>query len=450
MRTVKTSCNGLYVGVAAALLVACSGTQTQTGSPAALPPAPAALDAAPTTMAHPADSQKIEHVVIIVQMSRSLNNLFLGYPGAKTASYGYDSKNQRIELKPVSISTKWTLEANAAAACNGRGKILGAGCRMNGFNLEKWSCGKPGHVPCPIKYPPYSYVPRTETKPYFQMAEQYVLGDQMYASNFDASSFGSLQYIISAQADGTTGYPSGLPGCGGGPHDWIKTLEGGRIHPCFEAKTLGNELDASNLSWAYYAAGGTKGICGNGSDRGSGYGPWIAYWAIKDICYGPDWNKDIIAPPRQFLADVKNGNLRTVSWITPAFQNSDQAGSDSSNGPAWVASLVNAVGESKYWDSTAIFVLWDSYGGWYDPEPPRYVGVGSLGFRVPLLIISPYAKHQYVSHVHYEHGSILRFAEDEFGLPQLAQSDRRATSPAADCFDFNQAPRQFVPIRASI
>ena len=68
--------------------------------------------------------------------------------------------------------------------------------------------------------------------------------------------------------------------------------------------------------------------------------------------------------------------------------------------------------------------------------------------RIPLLIVSPYAKKGFVSHVHYEHGSILRFIEDRFGLAQLAESDKRATSPALDCFDFSKPPRKFVPIKS--
>ena len=389
---------------------------------------------------------KIQHVVIIVQENRSLNNLFYGFPGADTVSFGYDSKNQKIALRPIGLATRWDLAHYSSgyyAACNGVGSIRGTDCRMNGFDLQRCK------LQCP-KNAPYSYVPHNETAPYLDMAHQYVLADEMFASNFDASSFGSLQYIIEAQDHGTIGYPSGLPGCGGGPNDWIKTIGGGRIHPCFNNTTLGDELDSARLSWAYYESGGTYGRCGNGSDRADhalAYGMWIAYWAIKHICYGPDWNNDIISPPRQFLTDVKDGQLRTVSWVTSTYQNSDKAGSDSATGPSWVASLVNAVGQSKYWNSTAIFIFWDSYGGWYDPEPPKYVDYEGLGFRVPLLIISPYAKQGYVSHVHYEHCSILKFMEDQFGLGRLAACDQRADSPAKDAFNFDAAPRKFIPIR---
>ena len=153
----------------------------------------------------------------------------------------------------------------------------------------------------------------------------------------------------------------------------------------------------------------------------------------------PRLEKDVIAQPSQFLTDVSNGKLRPVSWVTPTWANSDHAGCGSNTGPSWVASLVNAIGESKYWDSTAIFIFWDDYGGWYDPEPPAYVDYDGLGLRLPLLIVSPYAKQGYVSHVHYEHGSILKFVEDQFGLGRLSASDTRAKSPEKDCFDFNTA-----------
>jgi phospholipase C len=95
-----------------------------------------------------------------------------------------------------------------------------------------------------------------------------------------------------------------------------------------------------------------------------------------------------------------------------------------------------------------IFVQWDDWGGLYDRVPPPHRGYDGLGFRVPLLVISPYARKNHVSHVQYETASVLRFAEDLFGLDQLTAADARATSPAGDCLDFSQKPRAFVPIKA--
>ncbi len=152
---------------------------------------------------------KIRHVVIIIQENRSFNNLFYGYPGAKTAKYGYDSKGEKIRLEPVTLATTWDLEHQAEAvevACNGTGKIPGTDCRMNGFNKERRTCGR-GGPRCPSKYPAYSYVPHSETKPYFDMAKQYVLADEMFASNFDSSSFISHQYIISGRNESAVNYP---------------------------------------------------------------------------------------------------------------------------------------------------------------------------------------------------------------------------------------------------
>jgi phospholipase C len=388
-------------------------------------------------------SGKIKHIVIIVQENRSFNDLFYGYEGARTARYGYDTKREKIKLLPIPLETYWDIEHDSfgdVAACNGTGSIPGTHCRNDGFDKEYTGCG----YTCPIPHPQYAYVPHEETKPYFAMGEEWVLGDMMFASNFDASSFISHQYIISGQAESAVNYPDSAWGCSGGPSDQIYTLGKQReilySKPeivCWNPTTLGDELDTAGISWAYY-----------GEIYSGDPFMWVAYQAISHIYNGPDWNKDMISPPQQILTDVANGNLRSVSWLTPSWTNSDHAGSGSNTGPSWVASVVNAVGESKYWDSTAIFVFWDDYGGWYDPVPQPYADFDGLGMRVPLLVISPYARHGRVSHVRYEHGSILKFVEDTFGLGRLSASDTRANSPAADCFDFSQQPRPFVPIQS--
>ena len=135
-----------------------------------------------------------------------------------------------------------------------------------------------------------------------------------------------------------------------------------------------------------------------------------------------------------------------MTWVTPTCANSDHSSCYSTTGPDWVAAVVNAIGESPFWTNTVIFVMWDEWGGWYDHVKPPYVDYDGLGFRVPLLVISPYAKRGYVSHVQYEHGSLLKFVEDRFGLARLAATDARANSLEKDCFDFSQPPRLFQPI----
>src|SRR5271165_2609084 len=122
-------------------------------------------------------SGKIQHVVIIVQENRSFNNLFMGVHGAKTQSYGYDTKGNKITLQPVGLETNWDIEHDSwgfLTSCNGTGSFPGTNCQMNGFDNQYWGCGHYGSK-CPNSNPPYSYVPRTETKPYFEMAKYYAL-----------------------------------------------------------------------------------------------------------------------------------------------------------------------------------------------------------------------------------------------------------------------------------
>ena len=183
-------------------------------------------------------------------------------------------------------------------------------------------------------------------------------------------------------------------------------------------------------------------------------GFWEPFEAIKYVRYGPDWNRAISSRRRRtFLTDVQTAAVcADVSWVTPSKPDSDHPHDHSDLGPSWVASVVNAIGESKYWQTTAIIVLWDDWGGFYDNAPPPQLDYRGLGIRVPCLIISPYAKQNYVSHVQYEYGSVLRFIEEVYGFPAgsigpTAQgyTDGRAAS-LDDAFDFTKAPRQFTPI----
>ena len=382
-------------------------------------------------------NHKIQHVVIIIQENRSLDNLFQGFFGADTVSYGYNKQSQKITLRPVRLEARWDFEHSSSAffaACDGRGNFPGTDCKMDGFNGETVRCAPK----CPGANPAYSFVPHYETRPYFFIGKHYVLADKMFPSNFDSSSFVSHQYIIAGKASSTVDFPIGPWGCEGGGRIPTVTRQrtiGPDVSPCLNNKTLGDELDDAGLSWRYYT-----------SYVKAGGGIWSAYQAIKHIYGGPDWHKDILTPQTKFFRDVSAGDLPVVSWVTPTCVNSDHAGCGGKTGPDWVGSLVNAIGESKYWDSTVIFVFWDDYGGWYDHAPPSLVNYDGLGIRVPLLIVSAYAKEGYVSHVRYEHGSILKFIESQWGLARLSASDTRANSISPECFDFMKPARPFTKI----
>jgi phospholipase C len=147
------------------------------------------------------------------------------------------------------------------------------------------------------------------------------------------------------------------------------------------------------------------------------------------------------------LSDVGKGELADVTWVVPLLPLSDHAGSLSKRGPSWVASVVNVIGKSKFWSSTAVFVVWDDWGAWYDDVAPPQLDYDGLGIRVLFICVSPYAKSGYVDDTPYEFGSLLKFIEDRYALGTLGRSDARATAPLG-CFDFAQKARAFAQIEA--
>jgi phospholipase C len=178
-------------------------------------------------------------------------------------------------------------------------------------------------------------------------------------------------------------------------------------------------------------------------------GLWIAPDAIKHIRQEQHYHTEVLAPSSRVLQDILNGDLESVVWVTPDADDSDHAHVADGSGPSWVASVVNAIGLSKYWKDTVILLTWDDWGGWFDHvKPPRY-NAYELSFRVPLLVISPYSKRGYVSHRQHEMGSLLKFIEETYGLGSLGTTDVRADD-LADFFDFTQRPRKFIPIHAPV
>jgi phospholipase C len=433
-----------------------AGAAPSTGSSArqALRPRPAATPT-PTPSPSPTPSSKVQHIVIVIQENRSFDNLFQGYPGANTQSYGVGLPTgpggatpapgetptaiplQQIPLEaPYDI--KHFLQPFLDSYDNGK---------MDGFYKEPtvfYTAPPKGYVLPPN--PQYGYVPQQEVQTYWDMAKQYVLADNMFASQIDGS-FTAHQYLIAGQAGDTVNLPGGLWGCDGGSGDLINTLTqqrtlGPYVPPCFTYPTLGSEIDAAGrgLSWRFYAPGVNTGSYG---------GIWSAFQAIQSVRNGPEWATNVISPETTFLQDVANGHLASLTWIVPNLPNSDHSSSYSKTGPQWVASLVDAVGNSQFWNTSVIFVLWDEWGGWYDHVPPLTLDYDGLGFRVPLLCISPYAKRGKLMHQQLEFGSILKFVEHEYGLPTLAASDKRAARPDK-CFDFAKAPRPFQPFASTL
>jgi phospholipase C len=435
----------LFAFALAVVAVACSGPHAGT---TAIPSANALLKRHRHTGATP-----IQHIVIIFQENRTPDYLFNGMLayGANIATSAVDSKGQVVQLQPISLAAPYDLGHGHQSFVDDCDMQPSQTCKMDGFDKN---------LPTKYHLRPYGYAPQSEVQPYLDMATQYVFADNMFQTN-QAGSFPAHQYIISGDASGeptTADNASSDPfnskngaktpaGCDAPKLSVVDTIDpvtgspGPTPFPCFERPALSDLLDNAGVTWRYY-------------QEGLGPGLWHGPDAISHIRYGPDY-ANVITPPEKVLYDIHHHSLPGVSWVMPADgYHSDHSGNKSTAGPSWVAAVVNAIGQTSYWKSTAILITWDDWGGWYDHVAPQQFNTYELCFRVPLVIISPYAKQGtsregYVSHVQYEFGSILAFAEETFGIAKgaLGSTDVRAND-LSDAFDFTQQPRPFVVISA--
>ncbi|MBV9719626.1 MAG: hypothetical protein JOZ77_09910 [Candidatus Eremiobacteraeota bacterium] len=419
-------------------------------------------------------SQYIKNVIVIVQENRSFENFFAGYPGANAPLTGCASPTP-----PPSGSDRRPAFVRVLRGHRGSGS--GSGCpsgdtqvtlhqdtfknnpdsrhdwdssmvdwnngQMDGFSSWGYQNGQPKA---------YNYIERSQVQPYWTMAQQYVLADAMFPTEFGGSFTAHLTLVAGtddiklpteAEVDFPNASPDDCDSPKGTKSSYITSSPYRQEYrfkgpfPCFDQfNTMAQVLDGAGISWRIYAS------------KVLDAGFWEPFEAIKYVRYGPDWKTDISAPSSNVLTDATNGTLASVSWVTPSHLDSDHPTYHSASGPSWVASVVNAIGNSSYWSQSAIIVVWDDWGGFYDNASPPQLDYRGLGIRVPCLIISPYAKQGYVDTTQYEYGSILRFIEEVNALPagsigSTAQgyTDARATS-LDNAFDFTQSPRPFQNI----
>ncbi|HEV3091892.1 MAG TPA: alkaline phosphatase family protein [Candidatus Cybelea sp.] len=406
-----------------------------------------------------APSTPIQHVVILMQENRSFNNIFAGFPGATSALVGKCErtpwcKTGKATLKPVTLETTNQLGLGTDIDHSHNGFKIECDfdkstqmCRNDGF--DKIRFGESG-IGERAKLYPYAYIERSESKPYWDFAKHYALSDDIFFTD-TASSFIAHQIILSGTValnshESLTDQPDAQPwGCDAPKGTTTPVLfKDGREKfngpfPCFtQYQTIADLLDAKKVSWTFYVAPF------QGKDADFSGGVWNGWDAIKKIRYSHDWNVNISRPNTNLFSDLKSGNLSSVSWVIPILADSDHPASGCNHGPRWVTSVMNAIGQSKYWNSTAVILLWDDWGGWYDPVPPPQINYTSLGFRVPMVVVSPWVHAGSVVHTQYQFGSILRFIEDTWNLGSLGTTDATSTS-IGDMFDYTQKPLPYNP-----
>ncbi|HEY1428412.1 MAG TPA: alkaline phosphatase family protein [Candidatus Tumulicola sp.] len=415
-----------------------------------------------------ATSQSIQHIVMIVQENRSFDNLFSTFPNADGQTYGYYLKNKKptkIALKELPLNGGLDINHDSRAynyACDGKDTYPKTSCTMDSFNLE----GIDGNNPAGTY--PYQYINPKDIKQYWSLAKNFGLADHMFQTQ-GSGSFTAHQDLVAGgtmiddaacsstktyQPRAVIDYPSNFTnwGCGAaaGTTTSLLTQQGqyllnGGPFPClsYPTPTIVDLMDAKSVTWKYYAPpydNFTK------TDNGL----WNAMAALKEVYSGPEWTTNVSMPECNVFSDISGGTLPQVSWVIPEGQDSDHPGGKGTidYGPRWVGAVVDAIGKSKYWSSTAIILTWDDWGGFYDHEKPAFFDtMGGLGFRVPMVVISPYVPKGEVSDTQYEFGSIMKFVEDTFALGSMGTTDMRATS-IGNMFDMTQRPRKFVKVAA--
>jgi phospholipase C len=380
----------------------------------------------------------IQHIVFIIKENRSFDTYFGAFPGADGATSGVISTGQRIPLKrgpdrmPRDIGHDWE-DARRA---------------MNDGKMDRFDLVRNGNVNNDLLS--MTQFVGADIPNYWSYAEHFVLADHMFSS-LAGPSFPNHLYTVASQAGGAINNPdSFFWGCDAEPRTTVAVMSPSgvvtRQFPCFDFPTVTDSLDLAGASWRYYAP----------SQGQRGY-IWSALDAIRHVRFGPVWERGVV-PFERFVNDAASGALPSVSWVIPDFDVSEHPTVDAfagttlnvsaCEGENWTVRQINAIMRGPAWPTTAIVLTWDDFGGFYDHVPPPTIDTLGFGPRVPLIVISPYAKEGTVSHTVYEFASVLQLIEARYKTKALGQRDTEANS-LLDMFDFLQvpAPPLILPLR---
>jgi phospholipase C len=375
----------------------------------------------------------IKRVVYLMLENRSFDNLFGRFPGANGTTTGVRwGQEVPIVHCPEWLPGDLLHDTSAWTTCYNGGA-------MDGFAIGDYGA-----------YFAYSQFGRDDIPNYYGWAEDFVLCDHVFASQAGPS-YPNHLFLIAGQAGGAVDNPENILtkhlndgrvfkswGCDAyGDDVYVPVLdEAGNVtqHPsCFTFDTVGEQLSSRDIDWAFYSADPYQ----------AGY-IWQAYSAIKDVYENEELWDEHIWPVDDLLRDIEAGTLPPVTWVTPRYQLSDHPPFSTKHAHNWVTDIVNGIMRGPMWDDVAIFVTWDEWGGLYDHVAPPAVGDGALGFRVPMLVISPYAKRGYIDDAFAEFSAPLRFIEDNWGLPHLTKRIRDSHN-FEHVFDFHRNPRNPEP-----
>jgi phospholipase C len=365
-------------------------------------------------------SNPIQHVVVILQENHSFDNYFGTYPGANgippnvCMPYNPGNSSATACVKPFLTNDPITahdlphgFQSTVTAINNGS---------MNGFMLAE------NEDPNTMSYYDSSTIPY-----YWNFASHYVLADNFYSSVLSYS-LPNHWYAIAGQAPPTSIYY----GLGTGSPQGVKDAY---LNESNTIRTVADLLMNSTVTWKYYDFPLTAGGYNQSIKDGLAFNYWNPL-AAKNSSYTTQYSPHFV-PRADIFNDIGNNTLPQVSWVIPSAPISEHPPANVTLGMIWVTEVVDAIMKSSYWQNTAIIITWDDYGGFYDNAVPPHIDTLGYSFRVPALIISPYAKAGYVDNTRYSFESILRFIEWRFDLPSLTARDANANN-LLNAFNFSQ------------
>lgn len=428
----------------------------------------------------PRGIQKIQHVVIIMQENRSFDSYFGTFPGAD----GIPMRGRQPAVcvpDPASGQCVAPFHTSADLNHGGPHSALAAatdvnGGRMDGFIAQaehgKMGCKDPLDPACGgSSTDAMGYHDQREIPNYWAYARNFVLQDRMFEPNASWSLpehlFMVSEWSALCKNDDPASCVNALQSPGAPPD--FHHPRGPGPAPHYAWTDLTYLLHDHGVSWAYYVATGLEPDTADDdematprrqqSSRTPGiWNPLPFFATVRQ-----DGELGNIRDLRDFFLAAQNGSLPAVSWICPSSRVSEHPPSLVSTGQAYVTSLINAIMQGPDWNSTAIFLAWDDWGGFYDHVVPPRVDRNGYGLRVPGLVISPYARAGFVDHQTLSFDGYVKFIEDDFlggqrldpatdGRPDPRPTVREAAPILGDLgvdFDFNQPPRPPLLLRVT-
>ncbi len=372
----------------------------------------------------PTSTTPIKHFIVLMQENHSFDNYFGTYPGADGIPPGtcipVDPTNpQNTEcVKPFHIGDNDVQPADLDHSSSTSQLQYNDGA-MNGFVSALNRRNQDGRLAM-------GYYDDRDIPYYWNIADQYVLFDRFFSSASDGSLSNHIFWVAGAPANTDK---SGA-----------KNLD--------NLTTIFDRLQQRGVSWKFYVQNYDPNLNYRTVDQYPGNRAsqvvWVPLLSFDRFIDNPELSSHIVNLD-EYYTDLAQNTLPAVAYIVPSGP-SEHPPSNIQSGERFVRTLIQSLMTSESWSESAFLLAYDDWGGWYDHVSPPQIDASGYGFRVPVLLISPYAKQGYIDHTQLDFTSILKFLEENYQLQPLAERDANANS-LSGAFDFSQPPRAsaFIP-----